>query len=355
MHGPDLHGQPAGLRRRARLDRPARRGRLARRRRAHRGRRCAPGSRPPASCPASPTCACSARSASSSSTAPSTSPPRRARPSSAGVWLRPFRDLVYTMPPYVTGDEDLARIAARDGRRGRGRGAAAMRALVVAGTDTGVGKTVVTAALAARARARGERWRSSSPRRPASGRGEPGDLDEVRRLCRRRATCTSSRASPSRSRPRPRRGAPARPACRAARGRRARARASSDRDLVLVEGAGGLLVRFDDEGGTLADVAAALGAPVLVVARAGLGTLNATRARPARRCAPAASTCAGRRDRRVAGRARPGRALQPRRPAGLRRRPGARAAARGRRRARAARAFAGDGDGAGSSSWRYAT
>ncbi|ALO06838.1 Adenosylmethionine-8-amino-7-oxononanoate aminotransferase [Streptomyces venezuelae] len=30
----------------------------------------------------------------------------------AGVWLRPFRDLIYTMPPYVTGDEDLARICA---------------------------------------------------------------------------------------------------------------------------------------------------------------------------------------------------------------------------------------------------
>ncbi|GGX78218.1 adenosylmethionine--8-amino-7-oxononanoate transaminase [Streptomyces minutiscleroticus] len=29
-----------------------------------------------------------------------------------GVWLRPFRDLVYTMPPYVTGDADVARIAA---------------------------------------------------------------------------------------------------------------------------------------------------------------------------------------------------------------------------------------------------
>jgi adenosylmethionine-8-amino-7-oxononanoate aminotransferase apoenzyme (EC 2.6.1.62) len=25
-----------------------------------------------------------------------------------GVWVRPFRDLVYTMPPYVTGDDDLA-------------------------------------------------------------------------------------------------------------------------------------------------------------------------------------------------------------------------------------------------------
>ena len=35
-------------------------------------------------------------------------PPR----SPQGVWLRPFRDLVYTMPPYVTDDADLARIAA---------------------------------------------------------------------------------------------------------------------------------------------------------------------------------------------------------------------------------------------------
>jgi adenosylmethionine-8-amino-7-oxononanoate aminotransferase len=25
-----------------------------------------------------------------------------------GVWVRPFRDLVYTMPPYVTSDDDLA-------------------------------------------------------------------------------------------------------------------------------------------------------------------------------------------------------------------------------------------------------
>ena len=28
-----------------------------------------------------------------------------------GVWLRPFRDLIYTMPPYVIGEDDLDRVA----------------------------------------------------------------------------------------------------------------------------------------------------------------------------------------------------------------------------------------------------
>ncbi|PMR60259.1 adenosylmethionine--8-amino-7-oxononanoate transaminase [Verrucosispora sp. ts21] len=36
-----------------------------------------------------------------------------------GVWLRPFRDLIYTMPPYVTDDADLARIAAAVGAAAR--------------------------------------------------------------------------------------------------------------------------------------------------------------------------------------------------------------------------------------------
>jgi adenosylmethionine-8-amino-7-oxononanoate aminotransferase len=30
----------------------------------------------------------------------------------AGVWLRPFRDLIYTMPPFVTNAADVARITA---------------------------------------------------------------------------------------------------------------------------------------------------------------------------------------------------------------------------------------------------
>ena len=47
-------------------------------------------------------------------------------------------------------------------------------------------------------------------------------------------------------------------------------------DLVLVEGAGGLLVRYDPAGRTIADLAVMLGAPVLVVTTPGLGTLNHT-------------------------------------------------------------------------------
>jgi dethiobiotin synthetase len=53
-------------------------------------------------------------------------------------------------------------------------------------------------------------------------------------------------------------------------------RLDREHDLVLVEGAGGLLVRFDEDGLTLADLARGLRAPVLVVAGPQLGTLNHT-------------------------------------------------------------------------------
>src|SRR5262249_54784541 len=46
-------------------------------------------------------------------------------------------------------------------------------------------------------------------------------------------------------------------------------------DLVLIEGAGGLLVRFADDGATLADVAWALHVPVVIVASAGAGAFEA--------------------------------------------------------------------------------
>ena len=70
---PDVHGQPARLRGRARQPRPARRRRLASRGRPDRGRACGAASRRCRRCPASPTSGCSAPSASSSSTTRSTS------------------------------------------------------------------------------------------------------------------------------------------------------------------------------------------------------------------------------------------------------------------------------------------
>jgi dethiobiotin synthase len=51
---------------------------------------------------------------------------------------------------------------------------------------------------------------------------------------------------------------------------------AQDYDTVIVEGAGGLLVRLDSADGTLLDLAVALSAGVVVVVAAGLGTLNHT-------------------------------------------------------------------------------
>jgi len=147
--------------------------------------------------------------------------------------------------------------------------------LVVSGTDTGVGKTVVTAAVATLAAARGTSVAVVKPAQTGVAPGEPGDLAEVTRLSGVTDVHEYARfpdpLSPA---------AAARLAGRAAvdlagAAKRVAALAESHR-LVLVEGAGGLLVRYDDEGATVADLAHALHAPVLIVARPDLGTLNHT-------------------------------------------------------------------------------
>ncbi|MCQ4079887.1 dethiobiotin synthase [Streptomyces sp. RB6PN25] len=150
-----------------------------------------------------------------------------------------------------------------------------MPVLVVTGTGTEVGKTVTTAAIAAAALCRGRTVAVLKPAQTGVRAGEPGDTAEAARLAGPLTTAELARY--------PEPLAPATAARRAAMpqiGAEAVAEAAeklaAGHDLVLVEGAGGLLVRFDDRGATLADAAALLGAPVLVVAPAGLGTLNAT-------------------------------------------------------------------------------
>lgn len=151
-----------------------------------------------------------------------------------------------------------------------------MTVMAVSGTGTGVGKTVCTAALAALALRAGRRVAVLKPAQTGVRPGEPGDADEVARLApgttvRELVRYPDPLAPATAAR---RAGMPGLPAERAARA--AAELEDEGHDLVLVEGAGGLLVRFDEQGSTLADAAALLSAPVLLVARAGLGTLNET-------------------------------------------------------------------------------
>ncbi|WP_416972886.1 dethiobiotin synthase [Streptomyces sp. 4F14] len=150
-----------------------------------------------------------------------------------------------------------------------------MAVLVVTGTGTEVGKTAVTAAVAAAAVAAGRTVAVLKAAQTGVGPEEAGDAAEVARLAGAVTVAECARYPE-----------PLAPATAARRAGLAPVRPQDvvelaqklavEHDLVLVEGAGGLLVRFDEEGGNLADVAALLGAPVLLVASAGLGTLNTT-------------------------------------------------------------------------------
>ncbi|GIM98490.1 ATP-dependent dethiobiotin synthetase BioD [Planomonospora venezuelensis] len=147
--------------------------------------------------------------------------------------------------------------------------------LVVTGTDTGVGKTIVTAAVAALAWERGASVAVVKPAQTGVAEGEPGDVDDVIRLSGVTTTFELARFPDPLAPAAAARLADLPPVSAAETVETIRDLAASHR-LVLVEGAGGLLVRFDEEGTTIADLARTLGAPVLVVARAALGTLNHT-------------------------------------------------------------------------------
>lgn len=151
----------------------------------------------------------------------------------------------------------------------------AVSLLIITGTDTGVGKTVATAAIAAVAAGSGRRVAVLKPAQTGVAPGEPGDVDVVRQLAGA-VTTREVRRYPDPLAPDTAARRSGLPPVTPAEAAAAAAELAEQHDLVLVEGAGGLLVRMDEHGGTLADVAWALAAPLIVVARAGLGTLNAT-------------------------------------------------------------------------------
>lgn len=146
-----------------------------------------------------------------------------------------------------------------------------MTVLAVTGTSTAVGKTIATAAIAAVCP---DVVTVLKPAQTGVSLSEPGDVDEVKRLVPHVETMELARypeplAPASAAR---RSGIPTVTAAEVAEGIE-----EADADLVLLEGAGGLLVRFsDDPPLTFADLLAALAIPAVLVTAAGLGTLNHT-------------------------------------------------------------------------------
>ena len=152
-----------------------------------------------------------------------------------------------------------------------------MTVVVITGTGTGVGKTIVTAALASNAAQAGLEVAVCKPVQTGSGPDGQGDDDlaEVGRLSGVGHLVSVARY-PDPLAPAAAAEATGRPLPTAAEILAALRAADRPGRLTLVEGAGGLLVEIAASGVTLRDLATELGAPVLVVCQAGLGTLNHT-------------------------------------------------------------------------------
>ena len=152
-----------------------------------------------------------------------------------------------------------------------------MRGLFVSGTDTGVGKTFVSCALARGLRATGVDVGVMKPIEtgvPAAGpedaralRLAAGVDDPLDLICPLRFSLPASPEAAARAEGRTASLAPIREAFESLAHRH---------PFMLVEGAGGLLVPIDAQT-DMADLARELDLPLLLVARAGLGTVNHTR------------------------------------------------------------------------------
>ncbi|WP_214415112.1 dethiobiotin synthase [Sphaerisporangium fuscum] len=155
-----------------------------------------------------------------------------------------------------------------------------MRVLIITGTGTEIGKTVVTAAIASLAVAAGRRVAVLKPAQAGLTPGELCDVEEAARLAGP-ITCSELARYPEPLAPATGARRSGLPPVHPQHAAEQATRLADSHDLVLIEGAGGLLVRYDPQGGTIADVPIALRAlgvesTVLIITTAGLGTLNTT-------------------------------------------------------------------------------
>src|SRR5665647_1346893 len=160
--------------------------------------------------------------------------------------------------------------------------------IIVTGTGPSVGKTVAMAAMVVGLHAQGLRVVVGKLAQTGLPSGEPGDMQDVCRLAGEVETYEFVRL-PDEHAPDAdadadadadgRRAGVVFPSTADLGAKLAGIAGRDDVDVVLVEGVGGLLVRMDGEGSTIADVGSeltALGvnAGYVVVALAGQGTLN---------------------------------------------------------------------------------
>ncbi len=154
-----------------------------------------------------------------------------------------------------------------------------MRGLFVTATDTGVGKTVLSAALLAAMAAAGEQVRAYKPavtgledHAEIAARGTwPADhelLAAVAGMAPEEVSPLSFGPAVSPHLAAELAGKPIDPEQLLAA-----ARAGDQGETLIVEGVGGLLVPLADDY-TVCDLAVALGLPLLIAARPGLGTIN---------------------------------------------------------------------------------
>jgi dethiobiotin synthetase len=161
------------------------------------------------------------------------------------------------------------------------------RGLFVTGTDTGVGKTVLSAALLAAMTAAGESVRAHKP--VVTGLGEAPASDQLsdewpadHMLLGEAAGMAADEVAPLRYDPAVSphlaaqlAGEPIDPARLLEAAHSAVSLAATSRETLIVEGVGGLLTPLADDY-SVRDLAVALGLPMLIAARAGLGTINHT-------------------------------------------------------------------------------
>ncbi len=150
--------------------------------------------------------------------------------------------------------------------------------LLITGTDTGVGKSVLAGAVVARLRSAGVDVRALKP--VITGLEDPPDPDwpPDHVLLARAAGCRPEQVVVSTYGPAVSphfaaelAGVPVDPAAIIARAEAL----AGDGEMLIVEGVGGLLVPIA-EGFDVRGLAVALGLPVLIAARPGLGTINHT-------------------------------------------------------------------------------